>query len=69
MGWLLVVAGVAYAVDTVAHLMLTDYERYGDALLAMVAIPSMVGEGWLRLWLLTRAFRDEPAESALPGTT
>ncbi len=60
MGWLLVMAGAAYAVDTVAHLMLADYDRYANALLAMVAIPSMIGEGWLGLWLLTRAHRPAP---------
>ena len=57
LGWLLVAAGAAYAVDTVAHLLLGDYERYADALLAVVAFPSMIGEGWLGLWLLTRAHR------------
>lgn len=57
LGWLLVAAGVAYGADTVAHLLLADYDRYADALLAMVAVPSMIGEGWLGLWLLTRAHR------------
>ena len=67
MGWLLVVAGVAYAVDTVAHLVLTDYQRLADVLLAMVAVPSMIGEGWLGLWLLTRAHRRRATNATVIG--
>ena len=50
--WLLIAAGVAYVVDTAAHGLLSDYESYASLFLAIVAIPSMVGEGWLALWLL-----------------
>ncbi|MEQ6903442.1 DUF4386 domain-containing protein [Nocardioides sp. YIM 152588] len=52
LGWLLVVAGAAYIVDTVAHIVIADYERYADAFLAMVAVPSMVGEMGFAVWLL-----------------
>jgi len=52
MTWLLMAAGVAYVVDTAAHGLLSDYESYASLFLAIVAIPSMVGEGWLGLWLL-----------------
>jgi len=57
LGWLLAVAGVAYAVDTVAHLVLADYAAVADVLLVLVAVPSVLGEGWLGLWLLLRAGR------------
>ncbi|MGB0100919.1 MAG: DUF4386 domain-containing protein [Nocardioides sp.] len=50
--WLLVVAGAAYVVDTVAHVVLSDYERYADAFLALVAVPSVIGEMSLAVWLL-----------------
>ncbi|TIC88268.1 DUF4386 domain-containing protein [Nocardioides sp. GY 10113] len=59
-GWLLVVAGAAYVVDTVAHVALADYERYADAFLAMVALPSMVGELSLAVWLLLVATGRQP---------
>lgn len=52
MTWLLIAAGVAYVVDTAAHGVLSDYESYASLFLAIVAIPSMIGEGWLGLWLL-----------------
>ncbi len=57
MVWLLMAAGVAYVVDTAAHGLLSDYESYASLFLAIVAVPSMIGEGWLGLWLLrTRRF-------------
>ena len=52
MALLLLVAGVAYVVDTVAHGLLSDYESYASLFLAIVAVPSLLGEGWLGLWLL-----------------
>ena len=51
LGVILIAAGVAYASDTVAHAVLTDYQAIAGVLLAAVAIPSMIGEGWLGLWL------------------
>ncbi|MDO8106365.1 DUF4386 domain-containing protein [Isoptericola sp. b441] len=49
---LLALAGVAYLADTVAHLVLPDYGAVASVMLAVVALPSMVGEGWFGLWLL-----------------
>ncbi len=57
LGWLLVVAGTAYAVDTAAHIVLVDYDRWAGVLLVLVAVPSIVAELWLTLWLLLRAGR------------
>jgi hypothetical protein len=54
---LLVLAGSAYVVDTGAHLLLSNYEQYSSAFLAMVAAPSVIAEGWFGLWLLLRAGR------------
>lgn len=54
---LLIVAGGAYVVDTGAHLMLSNYEQYSSAFLVMVAIPSVIAEGWFGLWLLLKAGR------------
>ncbi|MCP3936480.1 MAG: DUF4386 domain-containing protein [Actinomycetia bacterium] len=54
MGWILVVAGIAYMADTVAHVALTDYSSYENLFLALVAIPALIGEGWMGLWLIGR---------------
>ncbi|HEY5683951.1 MAG TPA: DUF4386 domain-containing protein [Acidimicrobiia bacterium] len=52
LGRLLMVAGAAYVADTVAHATLSDYTGIAPVMLAVVALPSMIGEGWLALWLL-----------------
>lgn len=52
LGVLLVLAGTAYVVDTVAHALLPDYAAVANVMLVAVALPSMIGEGWLGLWLL-----------------
>ncbi len=57
LGHLMMVAGVAYIIDTTAHTVLADYADHADAFLAMVALPSVVAEGWFGLWLLIRARR------------
>jgi hypothetical protein len=57
LGVLLAIAGLAYVTDTLAQTLLPDYQAVAPVLLAIVAVPSMVGEGWLGLWLLlTRRF-------------
>lgn len=57
LGILLIIAGASYVVDTVAHAVLPSYENFSGLFLALVAIPSMIGEGWLGLWLLFKAGR------------
>lgn len=52
LGYFMVIAGAVYLVDTMAHSMLSNYNEYSSAFLMMVAIPSVVAEGWLGLWLL-----------------
>jgi hypothetical protein len=57
MAWLITAAGAAYVLDTAAHGLLSNYESYASIFLAIVAVPSLIGEGWLGLWLLrTRRF-------------
>lgn len=53
LGCILAFAGVAYVADTVAHLALPDYSAVSGLFLVLVAVPSMVAEGWLGIWLLT----------------
>lgn len=50
----LVLAGIMYMVDTSAHFLIPDYKRYSEIFLALVAIPSIVGEMSLALWLLIK---------------
>lgn len=52
LGYVLIAAGVAYVLDTAAQVMLSDYDSVAPIFLVGVALPSMVGEGWLGLWLL-----------------
>jgi hypothetical protein len=42
-------------IDTVAHFLLPDYEDYGSLFLALVAIPSIMGEMSFAIWLLVKS--------------
>ena len=55
----LIVAGVMYMIDTLAHFMLTDYKAYASVFLAMVSVPSIIGEMALAIWLLLKGGRKE----------
>lgn len=50
----LVIAGIVYMIDTGAHFLLRDYEAYSSIFLALVAIPSILGEMSFSIWLLIR---------------
>lgn len=55
--WILVfmsIAGVMYMVDTVAHFLMPNYVDYTEILLALVAIPSILGEMAFAIWLLVK---------------
>lgn len=52
----LVVAGMAYMVDTTAYTMLSNYSEFEGLLLAIVAIPSVVAEFAFAVWLLRGGF-------------
>lgn len=54
LGYVLMVAGAAYVADTLAHTLLSNYVDYENVFLAIVAIPSVVAEGWMGLWLLLK---------------
>jgi hypothetical protein len=60
LAWLLVAAGAAYVLDTVAHLLLADYEAWSGVFLAVVAVPSVLGELGLTIWLLRVATGRRP---------
>ena len=68
--WLLLAAGAAYVLDTVAHLVLPDYEASADLFLAVVAVPSVIGEMSFAVWLLLEAIGRRAAPGApVRGTT
>jgi hypothetical protein len=68
LGVLLMVAGVAYAADTVAHIALPDYEAVAGVFLAMVAIPSVLAELGLTIWLLLVAAGRRQPPAGQPGS-
>ena len=53
------VAGLAYVVDTAANGLLTDYDDVEDLFLVIVAVPSVIAELWLALWLLLKGGKEE----------
>ena len=57
-GIFLVLAGAMYMVDTAAHFVLPDYEDYAKIFLALVAIPSIVGEMAFSIWLLVKGGKE-----------
>lgn len=50
----LMIAGIMYMVDTTAHFLLENYKTYASLFLALVAIPSIIGEFSLAVWLLVK---------------
>lgn len=54
MVWIVAIAGLMYMMDTVAHFMLTNYDAYATYFLVLVAVPSMIGEMSLAIWLLVK---------------
>jgi hypothetical protein len=67
LAWALVTAGAAYVADTVAHLAIPDYEAWSTTFLALVALPSVVGELGLTIWLLRVATGRRPAPLPAPS--
>jgi hypothetical protein len=47
-------AGAVYILDTCANALLANYEEYEDLFLTIFAVPSVIAEMWLGLWLLFR---------------
>lgn len=53
-GILLLIAGAMYMIDTGAHFVLPDYEAHASVFLALVAVPSILGEMSFSVWLLIK---------------
>lgn len=54
LGYVLMVAGAAYIIDTLARAVIADYADLENLFLAMVAVPSVIGELWFTVWLLLK---------------
>jgi hypothetical protein len=50
----LAIAGLMYMVDTCAHFLIADYEKYTSLFLALVAVPSIIGEMSFSIWLIVK---------------
>ena len=57
LGYIPILAGAAYIIDTTAHSLLDNYADYADVFTAIVALPAVIAEGWFGLWLLLRAHK------------
>ncbi|GGK20303.1 DUF4386 domain-containing protein [Yeosuana aromativorans] len=55
----LCIAGLIYMIDTAAHFLLANYHNYQSLFLALVAIPSIVGEMALAIWLLIKGGKNQ----------
>ncbi|HLT53766.1 MAG TPA: DUF4386 domain-containing protein [Flavobacteriaceae bacterium] len=50
----IILAGAMYLLDTAAHFLLANYDEYSSIFLALVAIPSVIGEMSFSVWLLVK---------------
>lgn len=64
LGYVLIAAGTAYVADTLAHTLLSNYNDYATLFLAIVAVPSILAEGWFGLWLLLKGGKHQDVEGA-----
>jgi hypothetical protein len=61
LGILLLLSSMGYIIDSFANFLLPDYEDYKTIFMMIVAIPGIVGELSLTLWLLFKGAKVEPA--------
>ena len=67
LGWLLLVAGIGYLVDSFARTLLVDYVGYETVLTLVVFVPAFVAELSFALWLLIRGVPpEEPTTAGSP---
>lgn len=64
LGVVLAVAGAAYVFDTLAYSLLSTYADHEAVFTAIVALPAVVGEAALTVWLLSRAGKPGRAGAA-----
>jgi len=52
--WFLFLAGTMYIIDTSAHILMPNYRDHATIFLALVAIPSIIGEMSFAIWMLVK---------------
>lgn len=62
LGYVLIAAGTGYVIDTTANALIGNYNDYESLFLVIVAVPSIIGEGWLGLWLLLKAGKNQTTQ-------
>lgn len=55
----LTIAGIMYMVDTAAHFLLPNYTDFAGIFLALVAVPSILGEMAFTVWLLVKGGKNK----------
>jgi len=56
-GALLIIAGIGYLVDSMAHFLLPDYADYKTIFSTIVVVPGAIGELSFTIWLLVKGSR------------
>lgn len=56
-GYLLLVAGVGYLVDSFAQFLLTNYDDYANVFMLIVVVPGVIGELSLTILLLAKGIK------------
>ena len=62
LGTLLIIAAVGYQIDSFASMLSSSYANNDTLFVVFVAVPAIVSELALTLWLLTRGINVEPAD-------
>lgn len=62
-GVLLIIASIGYLADSFANFLLPNYPEYKDIFLLIVAVPGIIGELSLTLWLLIKGIKVQPKEN------
>lgn len=62
LAWAVVLAGAAYSLDTAAHVSVPDYASYAQVATVLVAVPAVVGELGLAVWMLLRGVEPDDVE-------
>jgi len=57
LGVVLIIAAFGYIIDSFAYFLMTNYTAHEDLFLAIVALPALVAEVSLCLWLLSRGMK------------
>ena len=57
--WFLFLAGIMYIIDTSAHILMPNYQDHATTFLALVAIPSIIGEMSFAIWMLAKGGKNK----------